>query len=107
MPGSVTSVNGISLKLKLGANQVSGITRACAELSWDGGVDWTAAMTVDLSSTALTSYTLGGTTSLWGRTWTAANFTDASFVVRLTDVSNSSARTFNLDTVQVQVNYTP
>jgi hypothetical protein len=107
LPGAVTSINGISLKVKLGANQVSGVTRVCAELSWDGGTSWTAAQTIDLSATALTYYTLGGATSLWGRTWTVGNFSDASFVVRLTDASNSSVRTFQLDTVQVQVTYTP
>lgn len=107
LPASVTSINGISVKAKSAISVVTGTNNLCAELSWDAGSAWTAAQQVALTSTALTTYTLGGTAFLWGRTWLVGNFSDANFRVRLTDVANSTARTFSLDTVQVQVNYTP
>jgi hypothetical protein len=107
LPASVASVNGISVKIKSAISVVTGTNDVCAQLSSNGGTTWTAAQQVSLTSTSLSYYTLGGAATLWGRTWVAADFADATFRVRLVDVANSTARTFTLDTVQVQVNYTP
>jgi hypothetical protein len=107
LPGVVTSINGISVKTKSAISAATGTNILCAQLSWDGGTSWTATQQVNITSTSLTAYTLGGPTYLWGRTWGVGNLSDANFRVRLVDVANSTARTFTVDTVQVQVNYSP
>ncbi len=107
LPASVTAIKGITVKVKSAISAVAGTNNVCAELSWNAGTTWTAAQQVSLTSTALTFYTLGGSSSLWARAWVASDFSDANFRVRLTDVANSTARTFTLDSVQVQVDYTP
>jgi hypothetical protein len=107
MPGSVTTVDGITAQLTARIDATGGTDLICAELSWDGGTTWTAAQSVLITSTTLAAYVIGGATTTWGHTWTAAQFSDANFRVRLTDVSNNPNRNFFLDGVQVQVNYTP
>ena len=44
---------------------------------------------------------------LWGRTWTGADFTNANFRVRLTDVTSQPNKNFLLEYLAVQVTYTP
>jgi hypothetical protein len=107
VPAAVGSINGISVRIREGVDLVSGTVRVCAQLSWDAGVSWTATQQVDLTRTALTTYTLGGATFLWGRTWAVGDLSDLNFRVRLIDVGSSTSRDFTLDSVQVQVNYTP
>jgi hypothetical protein len=107
LPGAVTSIDGISVRIKAGADAIGGTTRICASLSWNNGTTYTATQQVDLTATALTSYTLGGTAFTWGRAWAVGDFSDANFRVRLSDVSSVGTRDFSLDSVEVQVNYTP
>jgi hypothetical protein len=107
LPGAVTSINGISVRVKGAIDAVAGTNVICAELSWNNGTNYTAFQQVNITSTALTTYTLGGPAFLWGRAWAVGNFTNANFRVRLTDVSSVATRDFSLDSVQVQVNYTP
>jgi hypothetical protein len=107
VPGTASAINGITVQYRLGIDLVSGTNRVCAQLSWDGGTTWTAAQSRVVTATALTTYTLGGPTNTWGRTWTAAQFSDANFRLRLINVSNNTARDFRLDGVEVQVTYTP
>src|SRR5258706_2112403 len=56
-----------------------------------------------LTSTELT-YTLGGATSTWGRTWAVGDFTNANFAVKLT--STGSGGTISVDQVKVKIYYT-
>jgi hypothetical protein len=107
LPATVTSINGITVQPKLAMDATGGTNRICAQLSWNSGASWTAAQQVSVTSTALTTYTLGGTTSLWGRVWTTSNFADVNFRVRLISVSSVTTRDYSLDGVRVQVNYTP
>lgn len=107
LPGVVTSINGITVRVEAAVDAVAGTNRICAELSWNAGVNYTAPQQVDITSTALTNYTLGGPAFLWGRAWAVGNISNANFRVRLTNVSSVATRDFSLDTVQVQVNYTP
>lgn len=107
VPPTATSINGITVRYRAGIDAIAGVNRICAQLSWNAGVSWTAAQLAPMTATALTTYTLGGPLLLWGRTWTAAQLSDASFQLRLIDVSNNNARDFSLDGVEVQVDYTP
>lgn len=107
LPPAVTSIDGISVRVKAAVDATAGTNRICAELSWDNGLSYTAAQSVDLTSTTLTTHTLGGPAFLWGRAWALGNFSNANLRVRLIDYSSVATRDFSLDSVQVQVNYTP
>jgi hypothetical protein len=104
---TATAITGISVDYELGIDAISGTNLVCAQLSWDGGTTWTAMKSKPVTATALTGYTLGGTTDTWGRTWLPADLSDTTFRVRLINVSSSTARDYRLDVVEVRVNYTP
>ncbi len=106
IPGSAV-IQGIELRLNSKVDSTSGSPRFCVQLSWDGGVTWTANKTSATLSTAETTYILGGVVDTWGRTWSASDFNDASFRVRLTSVASNTSRDFSLDWVAVRVRYLP
>jgi hypothetical protein len=106
VPGTAT-IQGIALRADMGLNNNSGTSTLCAQLSWDGGTNWTALKSVAITSVGEATYTLGGAADTWGRTWTGGQLSNASFRVRLVDVSDRSTKDFRLDFVAVNVTYTP
>jgi hypothetical protein len=106
IPGGAT-INGIEVRLNSRVDSTSGSPKICVQLSWDGGVTWTAAKTSATLATAETTYILGGPVDTWGRTWSSGDFGDANFRVRLTNIASSTARDFSLDWVAVRVRYQP
>jgi hypothetical protein len=103
---SGVAIRGIQVRLAARVDStLLSSPRMCAQLSWNGGTSWTAALITTTLSTATTTYTLGGTTNTWGRTWTVGDFSNANFRVRIIDVASSTARDFSLDAVAVQVTY--
>ena len=107
LPGSVTSINGITVQADAGLNNNGGTSTLCVELSADGGSTWTTPKQVTMSGAAIASYTFGGTSDLWGRTWTAANFASSGFRLRVTDASSQPNKDYRLDGIRVSVSYTP
>ncbi|MHB8959577.1 MAG: hypothetical protein ACYDAN_08120 [Candidatus Limnocylindrales bacterium] len=108
LPGTVSSVSGVSLQLDMGLGNRSGTSQVCAQLSWDGGTSWTAARTVELDSVPTATYTLGSSTDDWGHAgWTAAQLSAANFRVRLTDMSTNASKDFELDSLGASVAYMP
>jgi hypothetical protein len=89
------------------ADSTSGSPRICVQLSWDGGVTWTAAKTTSTLSTSEATYSLGGAADTWGRSWSSGDFSNANFRVRVINVSSSTSRDFSLDWVAVRVTYQP
>jgi hypothetical protein len=75
------------------------------QLSWNGGVNWTAAKSTATLGTSELTYMLGSSTDTWGRTWTSGNFSNTNLRVRVIDVATSTARDFSLDWVAVRVTY--
>jgi len=104
VPAGAT-VQGIEVRLDARADSTSGSPRMCVELSWDGGVSWTAPQVTATLSTSMSSKTLGGAANTWGRAWTASDLSDARFRIRITNVANSTARDFTLDWAAVRVTY--
>ena len=102
---SDATISGIEVRLDSRVDSTSGSPRMCVELSWDGGVSWTAPLTSAALSTSMTSRTLGGTANTWGRSWTPAELSNANFRVRVTNVANSTVRDFTLDWIAVRVTY--
>lgn len=108
LPGTVSSVGGISVQLVAGLGAFTGNNVICVQLSWNGGTTWTSAKQLTLTSAALTSYTLGSASDTWGHTgWTSAQLGSSMFRVRLTDTSSVGSQTFYLDDVGAAVQYTP
>jgi hypothetical protein len=97
-------VKGIEVRLDA---RVSGgtATKMCVQLSWNNGANWTAAQSTSALTTTTATYTLGGPANTWGRSWALTNFSNAAFRVRIANVAGSTARTFSLDGVAVQVTY--
>jgi hypothetical protein len=108
LPGAVTSINGIALQVVAGENNVTGTTLLCVEVSGDAGVTWSAAKSATLTATALTAYTLGGTSDDWGHgAWTPAQLSATNFRVRVTDVATITTKIFRLDYLGARVTYLP
>jgi len=107
LPGTVTAINGITIRADVGMRNNGGTSNVCVELSWDGGTTWTTAKSVTLTATAVTTYTLGSATDPWGHAWTAAQLSTANFRVRVTDATTQNNKDYRLDYLAVTVNYTP
>jgi hypothetical protein len=101
-----SAVAGIEVRLDARADSASGSPRMCVQLSWDGGATWTAAKVTGTLGTSLSTFTLGGATDTWGRTWTQSNMADASFRLRVINVAGSTSRDFFLDWVGVRPHLT-
>jgi subtilisin family serine protease len=105
VPGTATIV-GIQVRLDARVDSANGAPNMCLQLSSDGGATWTATTkSTPTLTTSEASYLLGGSSDLWGRSWTAANVTGPNFRVRITNVASNTSRDFSLDWVAVNVYY--
>jgi hypothetical protein len=100
-------IRGIQVRLDARADGTNGSPKICVQLSWDGGLTWTAARSTATLGTSEATYSLGSTSDLWGRTWSPGNFSNANFRLRVIDVSSHPTRDFFLDYVAVNVSYQP
>jgi hypothetical protein len=107
VPLVVSAVGGIQVRADVGLNNNAGTNEICAQLSADGGLTWTAARSIAVPNVGVTTYVLGATNDTWGRTWLGAELQNATFRVRLIDVSDKTSKDFRLDGLAVQVTYTP
>jgi hypothetical protein len=108
VPGTVSSIDGITVRADLGMSNNGGTSNVCVELSWDGGGSWTAAKSVPLTSNGLATYELGGVADTWGHTpWTVAQLGGSTFRVRITDATDQNNKDYLLDWLRVSVSYTP
>lgn len=100
-------VQGLEVRLDARTDATAGNPHMCVELSWDGGVTWTAAKsTLPLTPSEVT-YFLGNTTDTWGHTWTSSDFNNENFRLRITNVASNSSRDFYLEYLAVNVTYLP
>ncbi len=107
VPATVSSIGGIQVRADEGMNNNGGTNQLCIQLSWDGGTSWTAAKSVALTSTAITTFAFGASNDTWGRTWSGSELSNANFRVRVIDVSSQPSKDFFLEYLAVQVTYTP
>jgi len=98
-------VQGIEVRLDAKANSTANAPMMCAQLSWDGGVTWTATQSTPTLTTATATYILGGSANTWGRAWAIGDLSNGKFRIRIIDVAASTARTFSLDWIAVRVTY--
>ncbi len=107
LPGSVASIDGVTVRADAGMNNNGGTSNLCVQLSWDGGTSWTTAKSVTLSGSAIATYTLGSSSDTWGHTWTSGQLSTSSFRVRLIDATGNPNKDYRLDYLAVTVQYTP
>jgi hypothetical protein len=109
VPAGASSIGGIQVRADLRADAASpGSPTVCVRLSWNGGANWTAYKPLGSTlTTAETTYNLGGTADLWGRTWTGTELSDAAFRLEIVSVTTNTNRDLSLDGLKVQVTYTP
>jgi hypothetical protein len=108
VPATASAINGIQVRTDIGMNNNGGTNQICVELSWDAGTTWTAPKSQALTGgSPITTYTLGSTNDTWGRTWMGANFSNANFRLRITDVTSQPNKSFLLEYLAIQVTYTP
>jgi hypothetical protein len=103
---SESVIAGIEVRVDARVDSTSGAPKVCVQLSWDGGTTWTAAKATGAIGTSLGTFTLGGATDTWGRTWSPANLSNASFRVRVINVASSTSRDFFLEWVAVRAHST-
>jgi hypothetical protein len=97
VPGGNT-VTGIEVRLEGSGSTAAGTIEVA--LSWDGGANITSTKTTATLSASDVVYTLGGSSDLWGRTWTPTEFSNANFFVRVIGQPNSN--TVRVDAIQVK-----
>ena len=103
------SIRGVEVAfedVRLSSN-CSSTSRLRAELSWNGGANWSGFDQSGGLNNNSVDFTLGDNNTLdpWtGHTWTAADFTNANFQVRLTfDKGNSCSSSIELRVDQMRV----
>jgi predicted outer membrane repeat protein len=103
---AMTALEGIEVRLTGSTTTTAGTPKICIQLSWNRGDSWTTPQSIPLTMVNST-YVLGSPTDTWGRTWTLSDFSNTNFLVRVIDVAGSTASTFSLDAIAVNLTYQP
>ena len=112
VPADAISIDGIKVEIEAQERHVNCNGYLNTYLSWDGGSNYTAAYrspdgTNELSLDFFTLYTKGGAVDTWGRTWSASEFSDANFEVRIEGTNSKDGKNVEINYVWVTVYYTP
>jgi hypothetical protein len=106
-----SSIDGIRVRLDWWTDGAGDENSLSVDISWDGGVSWTAPKTAAAEAGREHTAVLGGTADTWGRAWTVGELSNASFLVRVScncsGETGCDGRDFFLDWVAVNVYYTP
>jgi hypothetical protein len=113
LSGISGTIDGIEVDIEASYRPIQALPmvhRVRARLMWNGRTLETSFKETPEVTTTDVYYTLGGPTDTWGRTWTADDFTNANFAVRVTSnmTGGQVGRSDQLwvDHVRVRVYYT-
>jgi hypothetical protein len=98
-------VDGIEVGLRASADDGVGRSFVCAQLSWDGGEQWTEARRTNQLNERPRLVVAGLPDETWGRTWVQNDLSQPNFLLRLINVSDDGRRDFFVDWVGVRVSY--
>ncbi|HWR69571.1 MAG TPA: hypothetical protein VN415_00730, partial [Dehalococcoidia bacterium] len=101
------TVKGIQVRLDWYLDTDNGTSGISAELSWDGGSNWTSLVTDNVESTVERTAYLGGSSDVWGHSWIPAELSDSNFRVRITCNSDEAGKVFYLEYLSAIVYYAP
>jgi Concanavalin A-like lectin/glucanases superfamily len=93
------TIQGIGVKLDASGSTAAGTIDVA--LSWDGGSSYTTAKATPTLSGSDIVYTVGGPSDIWGRAWTAGEFSNANFRLRVTAAPSSN--TVRIDALEIRV----
>ena len=99
-----TTIQGVRVQVVGKVSSSGNAPKFCVQLSSDGGTTWGTGKLTGAIKTTATTFTLGTTADLWGRSWSPADF-GSNFRIRIIDLANTTSRTFYLDSVSVSVTY--
>lgn len=105
-----STINGITVRADIAVDDTVNSPFTAIRLSWDGGSTWTAVKSQTLTAITEITYTYGGSTDNWGRTWSVSELSDANFRLQVIngDTKNqNSLRDFSLDYIPVSITFTP
>ncbi len=99
------TIAGIDVHIEAKSSDSSGCELQTM-LSWNNGTNYTSVQSSNISGSDNT-LTFGGSTNLWGRSWSASELSDANFVLKFrfddSSGSNCNGSTVSVDQVQVRV----
>jgi hypothetical protein len=98
-----STILGIAVYIEASRNAAGTTVDYAVQLSWDGGVSWTAAKADDVASATDVIDTLGGAADTWGRTWSSAEIGDANFQLRIYRTGGTG--TLRVDHIRAEVFY--
>lgn len=99
------AVTGIEVLAEAHSTDATGDCELDVELSSDGGASYSDVRTAVLTGSDVV-HSLGGSADTWGATWSASDFSDANFVIKVTAIDPNgcdNAATTSLDHLQVNV----
>jgi len=96
---------GMEVRLDWRLDSTSGTNYMDVDLSWNGGSSWTSTKRDSTETTSEHTTVLGGPADTWGRTWSASDFSNSNFRVRVHAYSSYNTRDFYLDWIPVRVTY--
>ncbi len=102
-------IDGIQLQAEAKSNDSGTDCDLGVELSWNNGTNFTSSGFNESLGSSDALEVFGGASSTWGRSWSAAEFSNANFVVRLKAIDPSQCSDSSItsvDYLQVKVYYT-
>ena len=99
IPGTNT-IQGLQVKVDASGSTAQGTIDVA--ISWDGGSSYTTAKATPTLGTTDVVYQVGGPADLWGRSWTAAEFDQSLFRLRIT-AAPAGGNTLRVDALEVQI----
>jgi hypothetical protein len=91
-------VDGIEVKLEASGSSPAGTIQVA--LSWNGGANVTTVKATPVLTGSDVVYVLGGPSDTWGRSWSAGEFSNANFFVRV--IGQPNQNTVRVDAIQVR-----
>ena len=102
---SGATIDGIEVQCEFN-NSVGGfLSTVQFSLSWNNGTNYTSAKSDTVTGTTDATKTYGGATDTWGRSWTAAEFADGTFLMKI-EGKTQFGGTCQVDWLAVKVYYT-
>lgn len=107
VPAGAT-IDGIEVRFEVGASAAGSYSINAANIGKDSSTLATAKAAFNPANALEAYHTFGGASDLWGLTWTPAEVNASTFLAQFY-VTNAAlgTRTFNADSVEVKVHYTP
>jgi len=102
---SGATIDGIEVQCEFN-NALGGfLSTVQFSLSWNNGTNYTSTKSDTVTGTTDATKTYGGATDTWGRSWTASEFADGTFLVKL-EGKTAFGATCQVDWMAVKVYYT-